>query len=521
VYTHIYCYISLQKSDVAQVGHIADTSFLSHFSEVSSHFRVVPSSSFQAVALANLAYNTFSWRRVFVVYSSTSSGLDALAVFEMQAAQYGIEIIGILGMIPSILKTVASEQRYADSIQRLKLNRIRIFVLLLDDENVAKKFIDTATNYNLLDIDTVILGNAAISNSNLWNFTNSVQKTTYEALNNALAGYIGVQEIYTDWMPTQVGQDFITRYRKRPNTRSIVNGVPICSNATDDDGNKLWERNLISGVACAGSDYSSYAKLEKATGYEAYIYDATVSLVEGIISYCKLTYPSVDGYNIPSKISGRMLVEYLVNNFSMPLTTGTIQFSSGIEALNNYGFGDRTYNVRYSIVNFNASTKSIDGFQLNRIGTWTSEGGYKSCFGDPFFSQYGSCAALNWGTLDNSKPSDRDNAVTQTMPSVFKNLVIALAVILFLCFLFIAIVFYKYRHTRLLKASQIPMMAIILLSTLFACVRVVIISTDVSASRCEVEYWMGNSSFAVVIALFAKTLRFHEYMDLIYPYAHK
>lgn len=514
MYTHAYCYISLQQLDVAQVGHIADVSFLSHFSLVSSHFRVVPSSSFQAVALADLAYNTFNWRRLFVVYSSTSSGLDALAVFENQAAHYGIEIIGILQMIPSILKTVASEQRYDASIQQLKLYKSRIFVLLLENEEDAKKFIDTATNYKLLDIDTIILGNAAMSNTNLWNFTNYVQKATYNALKSALAGYIGVQKIYTDWMPTEVGQDFISRYRKRPPTRSIVNGVLICSNATDDDGNKLWERSLLSGLACAGSNYSSYAKLEKATGYEAYIYDATVSLVEGIISYCKSTYPSVDGFSIPSKISGRELALYLVKNFSMPLTTGTVQFSSGTEALNKYGFGDRTYNVRYSIVNFNASTNSIDGFQLNRIGTWTSEGGYESCLGDPLFSQYGSCAAIQWGTLGNNKPSDRDNAVTQTMPSVFKNLVIALAVILFLCFKFVAIVFYKYRHTRLLKASQIPMMAIILLSTLFACVRIVIISTDVSAKRCGVEYWMGNASFAVVISLFAKTLRFHICMDL-------
>jgi hypothetical protein len=58
----------------------------------------------------------------------------------------------------------------------------------------------------------------------------------------------------------------------------------------------------------------------------------------------------------------------------MPLLTGTVKFSTGIEELNMYGYGDREYNIRYSVVNFNASTKLISGFQMNRIGTWSSEG---------------------------------------------------------------------------------------------------------------------------------------------------
>jgi hypothetical protein len=367
----------LDESDLAQVGHLADTSYLSHYSSISSHYRVNPSSSFQANALVDLIYKTFNWKRVLVVYSSTSSGLDALDVFKHQAALYGLEIIGTLQMTPTLLKTPASEKRYADSIDNIKILEARIYVLLLDNESVAQEFIDTAGNTGLINSDSIILGNSEISSKNLWNFTNpasSVRKSSYKALNDALGGYIGITETHTDWMYTSKGKDFITRYRKRPPTIREINGVSICSGEMDDDGNKLWQRNLTTGVTCAGDDYSTYGNYASATGYEAYIHDATTTMVEGIISYCKVNYPTANGFSIPNKISGRDLVNHIVENFSMPLLTGTVKFSTGIEELNMYGYGDREYNIRYSVVNFNASTNLISGFQMNRIGTWSSEG---------------------------------------------------------------------------------------------------------------------------------------------------
>jgi hypothetical protein len=59
------------------------------------------------------------------------------------------------------------------------------------------------------------------------------------------------------------------------------------------------------------------------------------------------------------------------------------------------------------------------------------------------------------GTDGDGAPSDRARHIVQTMPPVFQDLLIALAVILLICFLFMASVLIMYRRSRLLKGMFI------------------------------------------------------------------
>jgi hypothetical protein len=79
--------------DILQVSYNSDASKLSHDADYPTHTRVSPSSSNQAVAIANTIYTSFSWRRVIVIYTDDIDGEDAFSVFQFRAAQLGIQII--------------------------------------------------------------------------------------------------------------------------------------------------------------------------------------------------------------------------------------------------------------------------------------------------------------------------------------------------------------------------------------------------------------------------------------------
>ena len=67
-----------------------------------------------------------------------------------------------------------------------------------------------------------------------------------------------------------------------------------------------------------------------------------------------------------------------------------------------------------------------------------------------------------------------------------------------------------YRKAKLLKASQVPMLAIIVSSLMVACVRIAL-ATQLKATNatCVARYWIGHLAYSCVPAMLAKTLRVH------------
>lgn len=257
-----------------------------------------------------------------------------------------------------------------------------------------------------------------------------------------------------------------------------------------------------------------YQFIDIYVGDLAYIADAAISMVDAIVRYSKLNYAKSNGdFSIPPTISGVALAKFLRSSFNVTGVTGTIKFSSGNLDLANYGQGDREYNVVYEIVNFNSGNGSITSFSLDRVGSWLSEAGYQSCESYPSMNGNltGGCRALVWGTgVQNMIPQDRKPPINIVMPALFKNVLFSLSCILFVLLLFFGFVLVRYRTTRLLRASQIPMMWIVLLSTVYACIRIISAAIDNSSSGiCRTHFWTGHLAFTGVIALFAKTLRVH------------
>jgi ABC-type branched-subunit amino acid transport system substrate-binding protein len=73
-----------QDYDVGEIAYASDKTDLSHELIYPDFARVYPSSSFQAVALAEIVANKFKWTRVVIAYTADSYGIDALAEFKVQ-----------------------------------------------------------------------------------------------------------------------------------------------------------------------------------------------------------------------------------------------------------------------------------------------------------------------------------------------------------------------------------------------------------------------------------------------------
>jgi hypothetical protein len=372
----------------------------------------LPSSSYQSFAMINLL-NTYNWKRVIVLYAADDYGSDALNIFRLRANDSGIQIIKSIGIIPGDLKKRGlSQDKVINSLQSLQEYDARVFVLLLEDPKQAQQITMIGAKENIFTAASTLIGTSAISVPSLFEFEDSLSEEENSLMYDAFSGYLGIQHAFTDWMVSPTGLNFLDRFRALPPTRAIVDGKEVCSQATDDDGVfKLWNISTSAGRLCGGSDYSTYGFISpgyaESAGYAAWTYDSATALLEGmyfffldsttekiytiiciksktisstgIIGYCKGTYKVNDDFYVPDNIDGRAIIEYMVGNVTVPGVTGTIKFSKGNEKLGNYGYGDRTFSVRYQILNFNSSKKLVSEFELNRVGTWLSESGYQVC----------------------------------------------------------------------------------------------------------------------------------------------
>jgi hypothetical protein len=233
---------------------------------------------------------------------------------------------------------------------------------------------------------------------------------SFGVLEEILTGFVGIQKATNDWMVTTAGATFIEEIRTQPPTiaYNTTTGAEICSNATDDDGTfPLWTVNTTSGLQCVGDVYSDYDPSGSDFNvYGGFVYDATVTLIESIIGYCKVTFPvgTSGDWEIPEHVSGTKLAAYTVKNTDFDGVTGKIRFSVGEPLIADYGFGDRTWDVNYQLVCFQNQNDTVEGFDFRRFGTWRSEGGFTYCTEDPALQSEltGGCTPALWRGVDFS-----------------------------------------------------------------------------------------------------------------------
>jgi ABC-type branched-subunit amino acid transport system substrate-binding protein len=202
--------------DILQVSYNSDASKLSRDADYLTHTRVSASSSNQAVAIANTIYNSFSWRRVVVIYTDDIDGGDSFSIFQFRAAQLGIQIIN------SMMVNAGDDS--SDALLELKATNTdpRIFVLLIFDISVARNIIYNGIKNHILDGNNYLVGNAVISNDQLWRDMADVNNDNYQGLKNIMTGYVGVIDAKKDWMVTPNGKAFLQKYRAQPSTMYVI-----------------------------------------------------------------------------------------------------------------------------------------------------------------------------------------------------------------------------------------------------------------------------------------------------------
>eukprot|EP00596_Hydrurales_sp_CCMP1899_P000167 CAMPEP_0119051388 /NCGR_PEP_ID=MMETSP1177-20130426/73021_1 /TAXON_ID=2985 /ORGANISM="Ochromonas sp, Strain CCMP1899" /LENGTH=1001 /DNA_ID=CAMNT_0007030573 /DNA_START=227 /DNA_END=3232 /DNA_ORIENTATION=- len=510
---------ALMESDIVQVSYNSDASRLSHAGDYILHSRVSSSSSYQAHAIADIIKTEYGWERVVIVHSTDTDGIDSLAVFEGRAEALGIAIVGVVAIPPSIITDPSGEDRneFASAILDLSETDARIFVFLIFNIEQAHVCLLTAARRDIIKANSIILGNSVVSSEGFWS---DIRTDEYKMMLDTLEGYIGINEAHRDWAVTPTGKDFLTSIRSLNNTLSYTeNGTEICSDETDSIGTRLFHRtSSVTGLdVCTGirNQTDVGIDLTEFTGTIALISDAIRALVAAVIDYSKTTFTRDDGdFDVPDDISGFEISKFMYyTDFNLSAVTGNVRFSYGDPNANGYGSGDREFNVNYAVENFNNTNGTVQGFKLNRVGTWQSETGYTSCQNNTALQTAitGGCFTMIWGTVGNAVPSDRDPSIVLLMPEVFKAIIIAMFVVTLVVFLASSALLFYYRNTRLMRASQIPMMWIVLGSTLFAAIRIILATIDVGVDGevCIYQFWFGHMSFMGVIALFAKTVRVH------------
>jgi hypothetical protein len=359
---------ALLETDIAQVSYNSDSSILSHAGDYILHSRVSSSSSYQAHAIADIIKTEYGWERVVIVHSTDTDGIDSLAVFQGRAEALGIAVVGIVAIPPSIITDPSGQDRneFAASILNLSELDAKIFVFLIFNIEQAHVCLLTAARRHVINANSIILGNSVVSKEGFWR---DIQVDEYKMMLDTLEGYLGITEAHRDWAVTPIGESFLAFLRSLPATLSYTdNGTVICSNETDSIGTKLYHRtSSVTGLdVCTGilNQINIGTDLTEFTGSVALISDAIRALVTAVIDYSKTTFTRDDGdFDVPDVISGYEISKFMYyTDFNLSAVTGNIRFSYGDPNANGYGSGDREFNVRYAVENFNNTNGTIQVF---------------------------------------------------------------------------------------------------------------------------------------------------------------
>ena len=532
-----------QDTDTGHVGYGANDTALSHNAVYPAFIRVFPSTAYEGHVLADICYSQFGWRRVVVVYSTDSYGVDAYAEFAHYASQADMTILDAKAV------TADTAVDFSGWFSTLHHWDPRIFVLLISSTTQARQFMADGYESGILGGKSVVLGMSPLfawsqflSTSSPVNMT-ATDKSAQRALTSVT--YLGLQVASSDWRATTRGKAWMSRYLSQPDTVvSLGGGKYSCLNTTDDDGSFYLYKSCSKPTkcVCTGQQFSKY----KADGSNVdamylipYVYDATFALAYGVLNYSAALSGS-GPLKVPSRISGRALKTTIVQNVSFDGVTGRVAFSAGRSCMVNFGRGDRSAGIRYALTNLQFSTSqwtspslssdsgsssttyTVYGFSLRRVGTWASEGGYTACEDDSLLADSGTtnftggCHGPVWYagvpsvTGVTEAPSDRAPPVVLSMPEGMRGALAALGSLQLLAVTAVSGSLVWYRKTRLVKASQPALMWLVLLAGVLGAARVLLFQSPVSDGACVAGYWTGHLTFLLgVSALLVKTLRVH------------
>ena len=502
--------LMLEEEKIVTIVTSARSEEMSSGRDFPHKLRLPASASYDGFVLHHLIHDYFNYDKVAIFFSADRNSVDNSLNFLKKRNGRKFHVL-------SEHELDANEDDYSELIMEAKHSGATVFVFFMDVYPFAKLLIQ---GYNLglfaENAGQIIFSIEKCAGAELIKEIELDFPEYIPQIPKLMKGIVGIR--YDPKYPLkhyQKGQQFMSNFKNRTATNNCQNNIVTgkwkgTQNSTkvghvrDDNGAKyLYKYNSTS--SCTGLDYSVY-DANNLYEFTPYVYDGIKLL--GTL-YRKLL---IDENRTLSTLNADLLMEAAFELPEYEGVTGNIKIFDGVEAekvkYNGlYGYGDREVGHMFQITNYNVKQNKFvdvgrmdngDAFQLcdDQVKDML-KGDYQSC---QYFVEYNS--------PDNSRPSDTRPDILLETTAATQAFLQAIGIIGVIYVLAISALLVYRRNSKLVKASQPAMMAIVLVGELLAFVRVIFGGEHPNPDSCMSMFWFGHLAYALVFgALTIKTWR--------------
>ena len=474
-----------ENGKIPQIGYTSRSSTLGDSRAYGNHLRTVPGYYHDALVIAELLQDFFSWDKVTLFATTGSYGSQAAFRFKDEADRRGIEILSS----HSFLQDSAD---LSSEIKAAKAAGARVFVLLVGASD-GLNLLQQGYKLGLFNKNTQIIGGTHMSTSSDWE-----KRLLDKTVASYMEGFIGVRW-NIDLFPSEQVTEFVKRWKAKNNTNGVVqpDGSVLCDDRMDYYNEFYLHQfpdffNKSAPPVCAGVDFSSYTGDGSDLVGEMYAYDAVVAIA---LALHHIAY--VQGVCDPQPAE---VLYYLQHELSFKGLTGNVSFSTKYKD-QFFDVGGRETSLVYDILNYNSEDS---GFK--EVAKWHSELGFLPCDGHVRYDPR--CHDFTFRTRDNSVALDSPPPHLIAMYPYFSSLMWLFAV---LCLLMVTIVFLVvvvFHSRRICRMAQPGMILLNCFGLGLACVRVILAAGHLTAASCTGEFWTGHLAFIIIVTtLGVKTWR--------------
>jgi ABC-type branched-subunit amino acid transport system substrate-binding protein len=493
---------------IVQLHTVATSTDLGVGQDYPYKIQTTPIISYEAMVLQHMLCFYFNIEKIAIIATDDNNGLKS--VVEIGDGNYcSLKSISVQSFALGV-------SDFTNIISTAKLSGARIFVLFMPSSSAAM-FLEQAYDQGLLTEGTQVFGNSLTMEDPI----SSHFKNPSNA-KNIMRGFIGIK--YSPNFAvhaTPVGRGFAHRFGQQVDTVGTASdGSTTCSNSTDDTNESLYQPQTAHGLsqsACSGLRFSRFRSngsvSNSANGiyqFTPHAYDAVYALAQGIQRIL-----AVHGRD---DINGDLLHSTFINDIYFYGATGLVKFYGGMSNYLYYAMGDREVGHTYLMYNFNDevydASNRTNGLAL--VASWSLEtGGVTLCSEDPELVMGGNCVSgFTYRTVDNSPCTDMPPDIYVELSVHMGRAMTALGSVVVIVVATFFILIFKYRRSRLIKASQPSMIYIIHLGCLFGGMRTIVGGMSVDDASCTAAFWTGHLAFGLTFsALLVKTWRVHRVVN--------
>ena len=459
------------------IGYQERSSVLGLSDMFSNTLRTVPGDYIDGAVLADIV-ELLHWERVGLFSTSDTYGNMAQFFFEQKAKENNIEILSNIHISPDT-------QDFSDILRESREHGARIFVFLMH-ANVAARLMTQGYDMGVFHSKTQLLGCESSSGLEKWMIENP-------QLPDTVSGYIGVKyhDIPTD-RPAKTA--FIQRFRSQESTQSTGTH---CNNDTDDTGYYLnqidHDNDPSTPYHCIDMNFSMFLEDGSTIPPAAYhAYDAVYALAHALHS---IAYTREVEF-----IDDKVVRATLLASSGFDGATGVVTFSSKFVD-DGFDVGGRSSGVTFDVLNYDRSFKTRE---MKIVGTFQLEDGLQYCDG---------CSFVYTGS-SLKRPLDRPKPISEHLTQAQLSAIIGLSCASLVVVVFSLMMFYFYRDTKLLKASQPAVGCVILCGCGVGSLRALTAFAQPNTALCMAQMWLSHVAFGVVFsALVVKSWKVHKVMN--------